>query len=113
MTEANNIVIKEDTSLPKAIWIRLSVTDPTIVNLGSPESETPGTCVRVLGEINCLLSENGAIVMTLGDGYSFLQCILMGHLATAYGALTLTLGTSIALHGEMRLVPEHDETSPL
>lgn len=70
-----------------------------------PKLETPGTRVRVLGQIHCLHSENGAIILTLADGYGSLRCILMGHLANVYDALTLTLGTIISIHSEMCSVP--------
>lgn len=37
LEEAEKVVIKEDTSLPKPICVRLNVTDPAIVKLGSPQ----------------------------------------------------------------------------
>ncbi|KAL4901908.1 hypothetical protein BDW74DRAFT_67999 [Aspergillus multicolor] len=105
LEEAKKVVIKEDTSLPKPVRIRLDVTDPAIVNLGSPESETPGTRVRVLGRVHRLRSQKDMIFLTLSDGYGYLQCVLTGDLVKTYDAMTLTLETSIALHGEMRAVP--------
>lgn len=105
LEEAKKVVIKEDPSLPKPTRIHLDVTDPAIVKLGSPESETPGTRVRVLGRVHRLRSQKGVIFLTLADGYGYLQCILTGDLVKTYDALTLTLETSIAIHGEMRAVP--------
>ncbi|KAL5333423.1 hypothetical protein BJX70DRAFT_403579 [Aspergillus crustosus] len=105
LEEAKKIVLKEDSSLPKPVRIRLDVTDPAIVTLGSPESDTPGTRVRVLGRIHRLRTQKGMIFLTLSDGYGYLQCVLTGDLVKTYDALTLTLETSIALHGEIKAVP--------
>ncbi|KAL4874141.1 hypothetical protein BDV12DRAFT_159175 [Aspergillus spectabilis] len=105
LEEAKKIVLKEDPSLPKPVRVRLDVIDPAIVKLGSPDSETPGTRVRVLGRIHRLRTQKGMIFLTLSDGYGYLQCVLTGDLVKTYDALTLTLETSIALHGEMRAVP--------
>lgn len=105
LEEAKKIVLKEDASLPKPVRIRLDVTDPAVVKLGSPESETPGTRVRVLGRVHRLRSQKGVIFLTLADGYGYLQCVLTGDLVRTYDALTMTLETSIAIHGEMRAVP--------
>ncbi|KAE8146322.1 hypothetical protein BDV25DRAFT_162744 [Aspergillus avenaceus] len=105
LEEAKKIVIKEDTSLPKPVKIRLDVTDPATVKLGSPESETPGTRVRVLGRVHRLRAQKDVVFITLTDGYGYLQCILTGDLAKTYDIMTLTLETSMAIHGEMRAVP--------
>ncbi|GIC84855.1 asparagine--tRNA ligase DED81 [Aspergillus udagawae] len=105
LEEAKKVVITEDTSLPKPVRIRLDVTDPAIVKLGSPESQTPGTRVRVLGRVHRLRAQKDVIFLTLSDGYGYLQCVLTGNLTKTYDAMTLTLETSMAIHGEMRAVP--------
>lgn len=105
LEEAKKVVIKEDTSLPKPTRIRLDVTDPEVVKLGSPESETPGTRVRVLGRVHRLRAQKGVIFLTLADGYGYLQCVLTGDLVKTYDAMTLTLETSMSIHGEMKAVP--------
>lgn len=105
LDEAKKVVIKEDPTLPKPVKIRLDETDPAIVKLGSPESDTPGTRVRVLGRVHRLRSQKGMIFLTLADGYGYLQCVLTGDLVKTYDAMTLTLETSMALHGEMKAVP--------
>ncbi|PYH47774.1 asparagine--tRNA ligase DED81 [Aspergillus saccharolyticus JOP 1030-1] len=105
LEEAKKVVIKEDTSLPKPVKIRLDETDPAVVKLGSPESETPGTRVRVVGRVHRLRPQKDVIFLTLTDGYGYLQCVLTGQLVKTYDAMTLTLETSIAIHGEMRAVP--------
>ncbi|KAL1986317.1 hypothetical protein VTN96DRAFT_6549 [Rasamsonia emersonii] len=105
LEEAKKVVIKEDPSLPKPVRIRLDVTDPSIVKLRTPDSDTPGTRVRVLGRVHRLRSQKDVIFITLYDGYGYLQCVLTGDLVKTYDAMTLTLETSMAIHGEMRAVP--------
>lgn len=105
LEEAKKVVIKEDTSLPKPVRIRLDVTDPAIVKLGSPESEQPGTRVRVLGRVHRARAQKDMVFITLADGYGYLQCVLTGDLVKTYDIMTLALETSIAIHGEMRAVP--------
>lgn len=105
LEEAKKVVIKEDPSLPKPVKIRLDVTDPAVVKLGSPESETPGTRVRVLGRIHRLRPQKDVIFLTLSDGYGYLQCILSGEMVKTYDAMTLTIATSMEIRGEMRAVP--------
>ena len=105
LEEAKKIIIKEDPSLPKPVRIRLDVTDPAVVKLGSPESEGPGTRVRVLGRVHRLRAQKDVVFLTLTDGYGYLQCILTGDMVKSYDVMTLTLGTSMSIHGEMRAVP--------
>jgi asparaginyl-tRNA synthetase len=105
LEEAKKVVITENPSLPKPVRIRLDVTDPAVVKLRAPESDEPGTRVRVLGRVHRLRAQKDVIFITLTDGYGFLQVILMGDLVKTYDAMTLTLETSIAIHGEMRAVP--------
>ena len=102
LEEAKKVVIKEDPSLPKPTKIRLDETAG--VKLGSPE-EGKGTRVRVVGRVHRLRPQKGYIFMTLADGYGYLQCILSGDLIKTYDAMTLTLETSLSIHGEMRAVP--------
>jgi asparaginyl-tRNA synthetase len=105
LDEAKKIVITEDASLPKPVRIRLDVTDPAIVSLRTPESDAPGTRVRVLGRVHRMRAQKDYVFLTLADGYGYLQCILTGDLVKTYDIMTLTLETSIAIHGEMRAVP--------
>ncbi|KAK1148343.1 asparagine--tRNA ligase [Aspergillus melleus] len=105
LEEAKKVIIKEDTSLPKPVKIRLDVTDPAVVTLGKPEPETRGTRVRVLGRVHRLRAQKGVVFLTLTDGYGYLQCVLTGDLAKTYDIMTLTLETSMSIHGEMRAVP--------
>lgn len=105
LEEAKKIIIKEDPSLPKPVKIRLDETDPAVVKLRANDSDTPGTRVRVLGRIHRLRAQKDVIFITLTDGYGYLQCVLTGDLVKTYDAMTLTIGTSMAIHGEMRAVP--------
>jgi asparaginyl-tRNA synthetase len=105
LEEAKKVVVKEDSSLPRPVKIRLHVTDPSIVRLGSAESDTPGTRVRVLGRVHRFRAQKEVIFITLYDGHGLLQCVLTGDLVKTYDMMTLTLETSLAIHGEMRAVP--------
>jgi asparaginyl-tRNA synthetase len=105
LEEAKKVVIKEDPSLSKPIRIRLDVTDASLVKLRTTDSDVPGTRVRVLGRVHRLRTQKDIIFITLSDGYGYLQCVLTGDLVKTYDAMTLTLETSLAIHGEMRAVP--------
>ncbi|KAJ5322129.1 uncharacterized protein N7506_011259 [Penicillium brevicompactum] len=104
LEDAKKVVIKEDTSLEKPVRIRLNNTDPAVVKLGSPESEK-GTRVRVLGRVHRARAQKDVVFITLTDGYGYLQCILTGDMVKTYDIMTLTLETSMSIHGEMRSVP--------
>lgn len=102
LEEAKKIVIKQDESLPAAVKINIGTKD---VALG--EGETKGARVKVFGRIHRLRPQKQAIFITLIDGFGLLQCILQsGDLTKTYDALTFAQGTSLALYGEMRKVPE-------
>jgi asparaginyl-tRNA synthetase len=103
LEEAKKVVIQEDESLPKPIRIRLDEADPSLVKLR--QGETSGTRVRVLGRVHRLRQQKDVIFLTLTDGYGQLQCVFTGDLIRTYAALTLTLETSLSIHGEMRPVP--------
>jgi asparaginyl-tRNA synthetase len=105
LEEAKKVIIKEDTSLPKPVRIRLDVTDPAIVKLRAPGSDEPGTRVRVLGRVHRARAQKDVVFITLADGYGYLQCILTGDMVKTYDIMTLTLETSMTIHGEMRAVP--------
>ena len=103
LEEAKKVVIEEDKSLPKPLRIRGDETDPKMVKLRN--GDAPGTRVRVLGRVHRLRSQKDVMFVTLTDGYGQLQCVFTGDLIRTYDALTLTLETSLAVHGEMRPVP--------
>ena len=103
LEEAKKVIIEEDASLPAPIRIRLDETDPAKIKLGTPDS--PGTRVRVLGRVHHLRSQKDVMFVTLKDGYGQMQCVFTGKLIRAYAAMTLTLETSLAIHGELRSLP--------
>ncbi|KAI9702609.1 MAG: hypothetical protein M1836_001089 [Candelina mexicana] len=112
LEEAKKIVIEEDSSLPKAVRIKLDETDSKIVKLRSGVSEKDvdysegrGTRVRVMGRVLHLRSQKETTFITLRDGYGKLQCVLTGDLAKSYDVQTLTLETSMSICGEMWEVP--------
>ncbi|KAJ5174117.1 uncharacterized protein N7500_002048 [Penicillium coprophilum] len=105
LEDAKKVVIKEDASLPKPVRIRLDVTDPAIVKLRTPESDEAGTRVRVLGRVHRARAQKDVVFLTLTDGYGYLQCVLTGDMVKTYDIMTLTLETSMSIHGEMRAVP--------
>jgi asparaginyl-tRNA synthetase len=109
LEEAKKVVIKEDASLPKARKMRLDDKDPKIVMLrkggSDKDSESRGSRVRVVGRVHRLRSQKDVVFITLSDGHGFLQCVLTGNLVKTYDMMTLTLETSIAIHGEMWEVP--------
>ncbi|KAI2121195.1 asparagine--tRNA ligase [Ophidiomyces ophidiicola] len=103
LEDAKKIVITENAALPTAVRIRLDEKDPATVQLR--DGDSPGTRVRVLGRVHRLRAQKDVIFVTLADGYGLLQCVFTGELVRTYDALTLTLQTSLAIHGEMRAVP--------
>jgi asparaginyl-tRNA synthetase len=103
LEDAKKVIVEEDKSLPKPVRIRLDETEPSVVTLR--QGDTPGTRVRVLGRVHRLRQQKDVIFLTLTDGYGQLQCVFTGDLIRTYAALTLTLETSLSIHGEMRPVP--------
>lgn len=114
LEEAKRVTITMDTSLPKAIKIKLREKDPAVITLSAPGNalvegevckQARGTRVQVSGWVHRLRTQKDVIFITLRDGYGYLQCVLQGKLAKTYDAQTLTLETSITLFGEMCQVP--------
>ncbi|KAJ9640788.1 asparagine--tRNA ligase [Knufia peltigerae] len=103
LEEAKKITIKEDANLPKPVRIRLDDTDESKLKLGTADSK--GTRIRVLGRVHHLRSQKDVMFVTLKDGYGQMQCVFTGDLIRTYAALTLTLETSLAIHGELRALP--------
>ncbi|KAL9617450.1 MAG: hypothetical protein Q9160_007762 [Pyrenula sp. 1 TL-2023] len=103
LEEAKKVVVREDASLPKPVKVRLDETDPKIVKLR--EGDTPGTRVRVVGRVHRLRAQKDIIFVWLYDGYGVLQCVFSGQHVRTYAIMTLTLETSLFIHGEMRPVP--------
>lgn len=112
LEEAKRIVVEEDTSLPKAVRIKLDERDAGFIKLRSgtstKEGETSdgqGSRVQVFGRVHRVAKQSNQLFVTLRDGYGFLQCVITGDLAKTYDALTLTIETSIEVTGAMWEVP--------
>ncbi|KAK4984902.1 hypothetical protein LTR50_006308 [Elasticomyces elasticus] len=112
LEESKKIVVTEDSSLPKAVKIKLSEKDPKVIRLRSGDSkkdvdysEGRGSRVRVAGWVHRVRDQKAVIFVELRDGYGFLQCVLTGQLAKTYDALTLTRETFMEITGEMWEVP--------
>lgn len=101
LEDAKKIVLVEDSSLPKAVKTTIGNKE---IQLG--EGDVKGARVKICGRIHRLRQQKQATFITLVDGYGHLQCVLTGELTKTYDALTFAQGTSIALFGEMRKVPE-------
>jgi asparaginyl-tRNA synthetase len=99
LEDAKKIVVKEDSSLPKAVKITIGHKN---VTLG--EGDVKGTRVKVSGRIHRLRQQKQATFITLVDGYGHLQCVLSGDLTKTYDAMTFAQGTSLTLFGEMKKV---------
>lgn len=104
LEEAKKVIIKEDTSLPAPVRIKLDEVSPEKLVAGKPGEK--GTRVRVFGRVHRLRAQKDVIFVTLYDGYGYLQCVFTGDLVKTYDAMTLTLETSLELKGEMRSLPE-------
>ncbi|KAF2835143.1 asparaginyl-tRNA synthetase [Patellaria atrata CBS 101060] len=104
--EAKKVGIEEDSSLPKAIKIRLDEKDPEKIKLrkGADDQER-GTRVKVFGRVHRERKQKDVVFITLRDGYGFMQCVLTGQLIKTYDILTLARETSIELYGELYEVP--------
>lgn len=113
LEEAKKVVIKEDTSLPRATRINLGERREEMVKLGSGErskevdysAPNRGTRVKVFGRVHRERKQKEVVFVTLRDGYGYLQCVLTGPLAKTYDAITLTRETSMMIVGEMWEVP--------
>lgn len=103
LEDAKSVEIKEDSSLPAPVRIRLDEEDATRIKLGTADS--PGTRVRVLGRVHRLRSQKDVMFITLKDGYGHMQVVFGGDLIKTYAAMTLTLETSLEIRGSMRSLP--------
>lgn len=106
LEDAKKIVLKEDTSLPAAIRIKLNDKS---VELGDETKK--GTRVKVYGRIHELRVQKHVTFIVLKDGYGYLQCILpAGDLTKNYDALMFAQETALVLYGEMKSVPAGKKT---
>ncbi|MCJ1407672.1 hypothetical protein MMC19_001743 [Ptychographa xylographoides] len=102
LERASSIVVSEDPSLPQATRITIANKD---IKLGDEHQQ--GTRVKVCGRIHRLRAQKHATFITLTDGYGHLQCVLAaGNLTMSRDALLMAQGTSMAIYGELRKVPQ-------
>ncbi|EKM53639.1 uncharacterized protein PHACADRAFT_260100 [Phanerochaete carnosa HHB-10118-sp] len=98
--ESKRIVLTEDESLAKAKKAKIG-------HLGSLR----GQRVSVSGWVHRLRNQKDIIFIVLRDGTGYLQSVLSGKVAQTYAALTLTLESTVQLHGTLQAVPE-GKTAP-
>lgn len=103
LEEAKKIVLKEDSSLPTPIRIKLDETDSAKIKLGFKDE--PGTRIKVFGRVHHLRSQKDVIFVTLKDGYGLMQCVFTGELIKTYAAMTLTLETALEIRGQLMSLP--------
>lgn len=96
LEEAKKIVIKEDSSLPKAKIIKICE---------SADNRGERICIR--GWVHRLRRQGRALAfLTVRDGTGYLQCVLHGVLCQTYNALVLSTESSVAVYGKLEVVPE-------
>ncbi|RYP08947.1 hypothetical protein DL764_001558 [Monosporascus ibericus] len=108
LEEAKKIPLVEDPSLPQAILVNITETDPNVVGQLRKSQDEPKEGVRrvrVQGRVHRVAKQGGLIFVTLRRGLDFMQCLLSGTLSKTYGALTLTRETSMEIFGELWEVP--------
>ncbi|KAI1172054.1 hypothetical protein F4777DRAFT_23795 [Nemania sp. FL0916] len=105
LLKAKEIVLEEDTSLPKPVKIKLDEVGDHIKLRNTDDADSKGTRVRVVGRVHRERKQKDVLFITLRDGYGFMQVVVSGKLAKTYEALTLTRETSMEIFGEMRQVP--------
>ncbi|KAA8902485.1 hypothetical protein FN846DRAFT_986906 [Sphaerosporella brunnea] len=91
---AKAIKLVEDPSKPAAKKIKIKDT-----------TDHRNVRVAISGWVHRLRQQKSMIFITLRDGTGLLQCILADKLTETYDALTMTLETSITLHGEIKELP--------
>ncbi|KAJ2558286.1 asparagine--tRNA ligase, partial [Coemansia sp. RSA 1933] len=96
LEESKSIVLVEDPALPaaEAITIARSV-------------EKRNRRVKVSGWVSSVrVQGKGMIFVVLRDGTGYLQCVLTGKLCHTYDAVTLTQESTVAMYGQIKVVPE-------
>lgn len=98
---SKSIVIKEDSSLPKA----------HVIKIAKGEQYRDNGRVKICGWVHRLRLQKGLAFIVLRDGSGFLQCVLTGDLANAYQTQTLTIESTVAVYGTLKPVKE-GQTAP-
>lgn len=92
---SKSIIIKEDSSLPKAKKIKIYQA-----------TQSRGQRIKVSGWVHRFRPQKGVAFIVLRDGYGLLQAVLSGDLANAYQTQNLTLESTVTLYGIISPVPE-------
>ena len=106
LTEARNVVIKEDERLPAAVKLKISARDPIGIILGN--DTVAGTRVRVVGRIANIRASKTRTFVYLTDTRAVLLCIFSG----AVNVVAPTLfqkQASLEVHGELKQVPAENK----
>eukprot|EP00842_Homolaphlyctis_polyrhiza_P001118 jgi/Hompol1/2006/HPOL_005310-RA len=95
--EAKKIVLVEDASLPAALQASIKIRDTTAHR---------GRRVKISGWVHRLRVQGKDIMfIVLRDGSGFLQCVLNGKMCHTFDALTLTVESTVTIHGVLQEVP--------
>ncbi|XP_047511016.1 asparagine--tRNA ligase, cytoplasmic [Pieris napi] len=101
LEDAKKVVIKQDSSLPVAVTVKLCQT-----------KDHRGKRIQVSGWVHRLRRQGKSLAfITLRDGTGYLQCVLHGELCQTYDALVLSTESSVVLYGNLEAVPE-GKTAP-
>ncbi|KAL2914431.1 asparagine--tRNA ligase [Polyrhizophydium stewartii] len=96
LEEARKIVLSEDPALPVAKKIR--IRDST---------DNRGARVKVSGWVHRLrVQGKDMMFVVLRDGSGYIQCVLTGRQCHTYDALTLSVESTVTIHGTIKVVPE-------
>lgn len=92
---SKSIVIKEDSSLPKAEKIKIKQS-----------TASRGKRISVSGWVHRFRLQKSVAFIVLRDGTGFIQAVLTGDLANAYQTQNLTIESTVTLYGVIEPVPE-------
>ncbi|CDS02969.1 hypothetical protein LRAMOSA00371 [Lichtheimia ramosa] len=101
LEKAKSIVLTEDESLPAAQKIKIRQS-----------TESRGKRVKVSGWVHRLrVQGKDMMFVVLRDGSGYLQCVFTGKLCHTFDAITLTVESTITVHGVINELPE-GKTAP-
>ncbi|CDH60342.1 asparaginyl-trna synthetase [Lichtheimia corymbifera JMRC:FSU:9682] len=101
LEKAKSIVLTEDESLPAAQKIKVRQS-----------TESRGKRVKVSGWVHRLrVQGKDMMFVVLRDGSGYLQCVFTGKLCHTFDAITLTVESTITVHGVINELPE-GKTAP-
>jgi len=99
--EAKKIVIKQDTSLPEAVSLKIRDC-----------ADNRGKRVMLQGWVHRLRTQGKSLMfITLRDGSDYIQCVMHGEMCQTYDAIMLSTESSVRLFGMVEPLPE-GKTAP-